>query len=224
MSRLGLTGQGQPVLDLIKARAPVTLWLIACALVAGYALGILWGLFVAARGTAGVAGSVIAVVLVALPVATVAAWLAPAGVSKPWWGAAAMAVSAAALVSRYQRAALQTALAQDYVRTAVAFGAGPWRIRWRAFPAASAAVISLLAADVPAVLTSAFVVEHAFRLPGIGEATLEAVARRDVPWLMAVALGLAFGVALLQIASDALLGALDPRVRLAFARQRGAPE
>jgi ABC-type dipeptide/oligopeptide/nickel transport system permease component len=209
---------------LFRARAPVTLWLVACALAAAYALGILWGLLAPVRGVLGLASSALAVAAVAVPVAAAAAWLAPASAPRPFAAALLMVVSSSALVSRHQRAAVRNELAQDYVRTAVAFGAEPWRVRLRSFRGASAAVVSLLAVDLSAAFTSAFVVEHAFALPGIGQATLRAVAARDVSWLMAVTLALALAVALAQIASDTLLGVLDPRVRRAFLQQRGAHE
>jgi ABC-type dipeptide/oligopeptide/nickel transport system permease component len=115
-------------------------------------------------------------------------------------------------------------LDQEYARTHRAFGAGQLRIARTAFRASATAVVSLIGVDLPALITAAFVIEHAFSLPGLGPTTLAAIDNRDVSWLMAIALVSAAAVALSQIASDALLAAIDPRVRVALARKRGAVE
>jgi hypothetical protein len=74
----------------------------------------------------------------------------------------------------------------------------------------STAVASLLAVDLPMLLSSAIVFEHAFELHGLGSATISAVQAGDVAWLMAMALAGSLTVALLQIASDLLLMRLGP--------------
>jgi peptide/nickel transport system permease protein len=130
----------------------------------------------------------------------------------------------AALVARHQRSATRVALDQEFTRTARAFGASRLRIASRGLRASSAAVVSLLGVDLPALITAAFVVEQAFELPGLGPATLAAVGSRDVAWLMAITLASAATVALAQVSSDALLAWIDPRVRVALARKRGAIE
>lgn len=77
--RLGLTESGEPVLDLLEARAPVSLWLVFWALVAGYLGGIAVGLAGAVRAHRPLDLSTTAATLlvVAVPTATVATLLAP---------------------------------------------------------------------------------------------------------------------------------------------------
>ena len=224
-TRLGISASGEPVLDVLAARAPMTLWLIASGLLGGYALGVVWGMMGAAfaRRRADVLSSAAAVALAALPLAAIAGLCAPgvpsAGGFLP---ALLMILVTGALVSRHQRAATRVALDQEYARTLRAFGASPARLARLSLRSSSVAVVSLLGVDLPALVTAAFVLEHAFSLFGLGPVTLDAVGSRDVAWLMAIALLSAALVAVAQIASDALLGAIDPRVQSTLARQRGA--
>jgi ABC-type dipeptide/oligopeptide/nickel transport system permease component len=225
-NRLGVSLDGQPVLDEMIARAPVTLLLVGSGLFGGYALGILLGLLAASRAgkPSDHIASALAVGIVALPVATLAASVAPGAGQRGSYALAAILVLvvSGALVSRYQRAATLTALDQDYSRTRMAFGASRLRVALGSFRASSTPAISLLGVDLPMLGTTAFVVEQIFHLPGLGPATLRAVSNHDLPWLMAMALLGALGVALVQIASDLLLLWLDPRIRAADARNRGA--
>jgi peptide/nickel transport system permease protein len=226
-SRLGVTAEGYRVLDVLKARAPITLWLTSAALLGGYVVGIAVGLAGALRAlrTADLVASAVAVCLLAVPAASWAAWAASSGRGAGLAAATLVMVSvSSALVSRHQRASARAALDQDYTRTAIALGCPPWRLLWRSFRPASAAVVALLAVDLPALASTAFVVEHAFALPGLGPITVEAVRTRDVSWLMAMTVLTATSVALLQVFSDALLAALDPRVHSALERQRGGAE
>jgi ABC-type dipeptide/oligopeptide/nickel transport system permease component len=226
-NRFGISASGEPVLDVLESRAPVTLWLLAAGLLGGYAAGVALGIVSGAFAHRPLDAilSVVAVVFAALPIATLAALVAPAPPGRARFLAALlMTLTAAALVSRYQRSATRVALDQEYARTLRAFGASQLGIARGTLRTSAGATISLLGVDLPALLTAAFVLEHAFELPGLGPTTLAAIGNRDVPWLMAIALASAAAMALSQIASDALLAAIDPRVRGALARQRGAQE
>lgn len=226
LNRLGVTSTGELALNLMMEKAPVTLWLLLSGLVGGWLVGIGLGLAGAARAhqpidLATTAGTV---VLCAIPIALVAAWLGPAAASGTVLATAStcMALTAAAVVARHQRSATRVALDQEYTRTARAFGASPWRLARWSFRSSSVAALSLLGAHLPPLLTAAFVLEHALGLNGVGAFTLHAVTARDVTWLMALALVLTVSLSLLQILSDAAQSALDPRVRVGFLRNRGA--
>jgi peptide/nickel transport system permease protein len=225
---LGVTHSGEPVVAVFRKRAPVTLWLIVSALTGGYALGIVLGLMSAAeaRKKLDLGLTLACVVGVAIPIAFVASLFGPDGsrLGSRMLAGFLMILGSAYVVSRHQRTSTRVALDQEYTRAARAFGAGPWRLAFRSFRASSVSTVSLLGADLPVLLTSAFVIEHALALEGLGQITLEAVASRDIPWLMALSLSLAIAVALCQIASDSLLSALDPRVAIAFTRKREGGE
>jgi ABC-type dipeptide/oligopeptide/nickel transport system permease component len=225
---LGVTSGGERVIEVFKKRAPATLWLVLSALIGGYAIGIVLGILGAAeaRRALDLSTSAACVTLVALPAAFVMSLFGPGGVSSGArvLGALCMMLIAGCIVSRHQRASTRVALDQEYTRTARAFGAGPWRLAFRSFRASSVSSISLIGADLPALITCAFVVEYALGIAGLGSTTLSAVKSRDISWLMALALSIATVSALCQIASDSLLSALDPRVAVAFARKRGGSE
>jgi len=112
-------------------------------------------------------------------------------------------------------------LGQDYVRTALAKGAGRYRVVFRhALRNALAPVVTLAALEPPMALGGAFVVEQVFGLHGLGEATMIAVEARDIAWLMALSLFAAGAAALFVVATDLAYATLDPRLaRLAL----GAP-
>ena len=221
---LGYAADGRLVLDVAKQRAPVTLWLVVIGIVGGYLVGI-------ALGVAGALGAkrpidwVItagSLVFGAVPAVVVAAFFAPEAASGSRYVAAFVMVAlSAAIVSRHQRAATRVALDQEYSRTERALGAGPIRIAVRSFRASSGAVVSLLSADLPATVTAAFVVEHAFGLDGLGRITVSAVSTGDIAWLMAVAIGTTIALALMQIATDVLVAVLDPRIAVAMSRRHG---
>jgi peptide/nickel transport system permease protein len=236
-TRFGMTASGQQVLDVLRARAGPTLWLLASAWLGGYAAGIALGILGAGlrktpwsppdlrRRWLERAISFVLVVLVALPSAALASAFAPAaGQGHPFRAAWLMAAIAGAIVARYQEAASREALRREPVRTLLAYGASDLRAARRTFKNAGSSAVSLLGVDLPALLTAAFVVERLFDLPGLSEPTLEAILVGDVAWLMAlVVAGTVFG-ALAQIISDVLLLRLDPRVAVAAALRRGVPE
>jgi peptide/nickel transport system permease protein len=225
---LGVTHNGERVVTVFRERAPVTLWLVLTAIFGGYGLGIVLGLMGAAeaRKKLDLGITLVSILGIAIPVAFVAALFGPNGshFATRLLAGVLMVFTSAYIVSRHQRTSTRVALDQEYTRAARAFGAGPWRLAFRSFRASSVSTVSLLGADLPVLLTSAFVIEHALGLAGLGETTLAAVASRDVTWLMALSLAVAVAVAFCQIASDSLLSALDPRVAVAFARKREGGE
>ncbi|MFO0571672.1 MAG: ABC transporter permease [Polyangiaceae bacterium] len=226
-NQLGTSESGKSVRELWSTRAPTTTWLLGAGLVGGFAAGIALGLMGAARANAPFDRSLsaLAIVLAALPTTLFALVLAPGGPSAQHAvGAFLMVVTAASVVARHQRSATRVALDQEYARTARAFGAGPWRLALWSFRASCVSVVSLAGTHLAHLLTVAFVVEHALHLEGLGAVTLKAVYAHDIAWLMALSLSVAFLLSLAQIASDLLLGALDPRVHLGLLRKRGAVE
>ena len=164
--------------------------------------------------------------LVAVPVAAVAPLLAPQGAVRGRWLLAGliMVCVVSALISVFQRPATRHMLLAEPSRTLRAFGASPWTTARRTLRGSGQVCSSLLGVLLPVLLTAAFVVEHALGLEGLAATTLRAVAHRDVPWLMAIALGTVLLASILQGASDALLAALDPRVRAGLAEARGSGE
>jgi peptide/nickel transport system permease protein len=218
--RFGRTAHGQPVLDVFRERLPTTLWLIAFALLGGCAGGIVLGTAAARSGRRfDLITSLVTVAVAAVPAAAVAAWFGPKSPSSGWLAALTMLVMGVALLSRHQRA---VALRRGRIQLEAQYASGG--DRWRGAAAlarqASTGLISLLGTELPVVLTSAFLFEKAFGLRGLGSVTFDALHSGDVTWLMALALSGAASVALMQIASDALLQAVDPKIQLSLLAKR----
>jgi ABC-type dipeptide/oligopeptide/nickel transport system permease component len=75
--------------------------------------------------------------------------------------------------------------------------------------------------DVPVQLGTAFLLEHVFRLHGLGEVTWRAIAGADVTWLMTIGLVSVVVVSVMQILSDIVLSELNPQIRAILLGKRG---
>src|SRR5258706_15119253 len=164
-NRLGVSSSGETVLDVFRAGAPGTIWVLATGLLGGYFTGIAFGLIGAAwaHKARDAVTALFAIVAASIPTTVLATLLAPAAVggARRIAGALVMIAVSAAIVSRHQRAATRVALDQEYTRTARAFGAGPARLAIWSLRASSVASLSLLGVDLTALITIAFVVERA---------------------------------------------------------------
>jgi peptide/nickel transport system permease protein len=78
-----------------------------------------------------------------------------------------------------------------------------------------------MSTEIPLALTACFVVERIYGLDGLGAATLDAVARHDTRWLMALSLGGAVVAVLALVLSDVAYASLDPRLRVALTKVSG---
>jgi peptide/nickel transport system permease protein len=222
------TRDGEPVIDKLRARTPVTLTITALALIASYAIGVPLGVLSAWR-RGHVIDSGVAVLLFAmysLPTFWTAELLArsvPTGSAGLVLPTLALIIGSLASLSRYQRASMLDVIRQDYVRTARAKGLSLWRILVvHALRNALMPTVTLAGLQLPALFGSAFIVEEVFGLPGLGYETLRAVEAHDSAWLTAMILLLAVVTTLGLIASDVAYGALDPRVRETILVRAGA--
>lgn len=121
---------------------------------------------------------------------------------------------AAAVVARYQRAALLDTIPEDYIRTARAKGLSTRQIvRQHALRNALLPVITLAGLAFPALVTGAVFVEKVFSWPGMGLVIVNAIGTRDYPLLVAGVIGVSVLVAFGSLAADLLYAAADPRVR-----------
>lgn len=125
-----------------------------------------------------------------------------------------LAALTAALVARFQRAALLDVVGDDYLRTARAKGLSEWAVIVRhALRNAALPVISLLGLSLPAFLTGTIFVEKIFAWPGLGSLAVDSVAGRDYPVVIACTLIASITVALGSFIADVLYLIADPRLR-----------
>jgi peptide/nickel transport system permease protein len=221
--RLGLSVvDGEPIADKLRARAPVTLLVCALAMLASWTISVPLGALGAWKrgGSFDLASSAVLFVLYTTPTFAVAELLrrasAPSAVDGGRLALATVALTLGSLaaLARWQRAAMLEVVRQDFVRTARAKGLSAWRVAVvHALRNALRPMVAIGGLHLPVLLGGAFVVEEVFGLRGVGYETLRAIEAHDSPWLMAVVLASAVTVTVGLLASDLVVGALDPRVR-----------
>ncbi|XAH24351.1 ABC transporter permease [Xylophilus sp. GW821-FHT01B05] len=129
-----------------------------------------------------------------------------------------LAIYYVAVYARLSRASMIETLAEDYIRTARAKGAGEARVIFvHALSNAVLPVLTMLGLQSSALLGGSIVVETVFGWPGLGQLSFEAIKSRDIPLLLAVLLLSGVLVVLTNLLVDLLQGQLDPRVRARLA-------
>jgi len=103
----------------------------------------------------------------------------------------------------------------DYVRTARSKGAGEARVLFRhVLPNAWIPIITQNVTTIPFLILGSFLMERFFSIPGIGNLTIAALSRGDLPILKAVTVLGALALVLFNLLNDLLYAFADPRVRL----------
>jgi peptide/nickel transport system permease protein len=118
------------------------------------------------------------------------------------------------LVARITRSSLLSVLANDYVRTARAKGLAPAAVVvGHALRNALIPVLTVIGLNAGTLLGGAVVAETVFTRPGLGRLILDAINARDYPVIQGVMIVSVVLVVLLNLATDMLYTAADPRVR-----------
>ena len=238
---LGLSYQSdQQVTQLIWAKLPVSLSLVAGAMVLWLILGIGTGVLSAWRRgrfservltgltLAGTATPVFVIGLVLMIVVCGELRLLPFpqyvaltddpeqwawNLLLPWLS---LALIEAAAFARLTRASMLETLAEDHIRTFRAYGVGERSIVGRhALRGAFAPVIALNANNVGSAIGGAVLTETLFGLPGIGQELVHAVNVVDLPVVVGMVLVIGFFVVLANAVADVLYAVADRRVVLA---------
>jgi peptide/nickel transport system permease protein len=122
----------------------------------------------------------------------------------------------ASVLMRHTRAAMLTALSQDYVRTARAKGLRERVVVWKhALRNALIPVVTLGAIEFGRLLAGAVLTEQIFTIPGFGKLIVDAVFNRDYPVVQGVVLATALIFVMLSLVADMLYMAINPRLRQA---------
>ena len=126
-----------------------------------------------------------------------------------------LALGPSALVARYTRASLVEVIRADYIRTAQAKGLSEQRIvLGHALKNALIPLITILAPQIPSLVTGTIFVEVIFRVPGLGKFFVSSIYLRDYPMIMATMLLVAVLWSITYLLSDILYTIVDPRIRL----------
>jgi peptide/nickel transport system permease protein len=229
---------GQPVLQAILGRLPVTLSLTAAALTLAVLIGIPIGIRAATRPNSPTDLGTMAAAVVGLSIpdfalglglvflfAVALPWLPVSGyvpLSRSPGGfashlvlpALALGIPQAALIARITRSSMLETLSADYVRTARAKGLGePAVVGGHAFRNTLTQVLTVVGNAAVILLGGAFVVETVFNLPGLGNLVVMAVRRRDYPLVQGCLLLISTVVILVNLAVDVLYAYADPQIR-----------
>ncbi|WP_307447974.1 MULTISPECIES: ABC transporter permease [Microbacterium] len=216
-----------PVITYLLPQVGPTLQLTIASIVAAWTLALLLALFTVRRGRlADAIGRGVEVVFAAIPPFWIALvllvvfaftlrWVPPSG-SDPRTivlPALAMAIPLAGFLAQVTREALDDALAQPFVLTARARGAGEWRVRVvHGLRHALLPAISLSGWAVGSLISGAVVAEVIFARQGLGRSLVDAIVARDSPIVVAVVLFISLVYVVVNLGVDVASRIVDPRI------------
>ncbi len=222
----------EPVLDLVRARLPITLRLGLIGIVFAIAIALPLGIIAALNE--GTLLDRVVMLLALLGQAMPSFWLAllliiefglrlqwlPIAGLDDWTGyilpALVLSFSAVPALMRLTRSGMVDALRSDYIRTARAGGLSRASIVLRhALRNAAMPVVAIAAVQLGFMLGGSIVIESIFNLPGVGYLAWESISKNDFPVVQAVVLLLAMIYIGLTLGADMLNAVLDPRLRTA---------
>lgn len=229
-----------PVSELILTKLPVTFQLASMAFVIAILIGVPLGIVSAIRkdtpadwAANGVALFGISTpnfwlgIMMILLFSVELGWLPPSGyvpffedpvqsLATTIMPAFVLGTNVAGVLMRHTRAAMLTALSQDYVRTARAKGLAERVVVWKhALRNALIPVVTLGAIEFGRLLAGAVLTEQIFTIPGFGKLIVDAVFNRDYPVVQGVVMATALIFVLLSLLTDLLYMAINPRLRSA---------
>jgi peptide/nickel transport system permease protein len=127
----------------------------------------------------------------------------------------AIGIGLAAVIMRYTRNSMLEVLQTDYIRTARAKGLKKRVVILRhALKSAIPPVITVAGFNTGYLLGGAIVIEEVFALPGMGRLALYAIYQRDYPVIQGIVLVIATLFVLVNLLTDLIYAAVDPRIRL----------
>ena len=229
---------GQPVLDAIVGRLPVSLELAFLSLLLAVALALVLGTLAAVRPGTPVDASIS--VLTAFGTAMPNFWIAillillfalhlralPSAGSVPLLDdplghlramvlpTITLSIAYLSNLTRLVRAKMLEALGTDYVRTARAKGLREGRVLWvHALRNSVLPVLSILAVSVSRLFGGAVVTETIFALPGVGILLVDSILGRDFPVVQGIIVVVTVGVFSTNFLIEIAYAIVDPRVR-----------
>ena len=126
-----------------------------------------------------------------------------------------LAISMSAKYMRQVRATVLEELNKDYVMGARARGVRGSVILWRSVIKSSMlTIVTLLALSIGSLLGGTAIIESIFMWDGVGKLAVDAITMRDYPLIQAYVVWMALIYVLVNLITDLLYHALDPRIRL----------
>jgi peptide/nickel transport system permease protein len=239
---LGLSVRhGQPVVNVILARYPVTLELTLMAVTIALLIGLPIGTLSAVKHNTVIdlLGRLLALLGLALPgfllgtliifVLSVYFKILPnsgdyvslaedptRNLSQMIFPAITLGFSFSASITRTTRSAVLEILAQDYIRTARSKGLKEAIVlRRHVLRNALIPIVTIVGVEIGYLLGGTVIVEEIFALPGIGRLLFNAISQRDYALVQGMALFIAFNFVVINLLTDFLYVLLDPRISYA---------
>lgn len=231
-------GAGQPVLDALLERLPVTLELsilaTLIALVIALPLGVLaalrrnsiWDTLLSTVSVGGISvPNFFVAILLILIFAVHLQWLPASGyvpfsedpiasLERMAMPAVALALPMASILVRQIRTTMIETLSQDFIRTGRAKGLSELRVVTRhAIPNAVIAPLTVLGVLFVGLMGGVLIIELLFGIPGIGSFVVGAVFQRDFQVVQGGALLIGVLVIVINLIVDLLYAAIDPRMK-----------
>jgi peptide/nickel transport system permease protein len=228
----------EPVTSAIRARAPVTLAMMAGALTVSLVVGLVCGILSALRAgrpsdraltvgaSVGLALPSFWIGLILISALAVNRQLLPAiwppgqNLSVSLWvqsliiPSLALGAAASASFTRQIRSAMIGVLQQDYIRTALAKGL-PMRtvVMKHALKNAAIPIVTVVGFQVSTLLGATVFIEIIYNIPGLGNWGVGAVLKNNSPVVIAFIMIAATVVVVVNLVLDLLYGWLNPKVR-----------
>ena len=131
-----------------------------------------------------------------------------------------LAIAMSAKYMRQVRATVLEELNKDYVTGARARGVRESVILWKSVIKASMlTIITLLALSIGSLLGGTAIIESIFMWDGVGKLAVDAITMRDYPLIQAYVVWMAIIYVMVNLVTDLLYHALDPRIRLGVSRE-----
>lgn len=128
--------------------------------------------------------------------------------------ALSLAIPLGAVILRMTRVSMLEVARDDYIRTARSKGLSEGVVYLKhALRNALMPVVTIVGLQVGAVLTGTVITETIFDWPGLGSLLITAIQRRDYPVVQGCVLFIAIIYVLVNLFTDLLYGAINPRVR-----------
>lgn len=131
-----------------------------------------------------------------------------------------LAIAMSAKYMRQVRATVLEELNKDYVIGAQARGVRSRVILWHScIKASMLTIITLLALSIGSLLGGTAIIESIFMWDGVGKLAVDAITMRDYPMIQAYVVWMAIIYVLVNLITDLLYHALDPRIRLGVSKE-----
>lgn len=224
--------RGVTVMDRLLSNLPSTMELAIAALLTAMLIGLPLGVLAALRPYSWIDN--MSVILALLGISIPNFWLGPmllilfslslsilpnpgagvSGLSALVLPAITLGTAMAAKLMRMMRSSMLEQLSLDYVRTAKAKGASPWRVVvHHVIRNALIPIVTILGLQFGALLTGAIIVEKVFARPGIGTLLLDGINSRNYMVVQGCVIFISLTYVLVNLLTDLLYAWIDPRIR-----------